>query len=371
MGIAEEMFLEGEMLFNNPDSTKEEKNKGLKLILDAGNKWHPEARFFIGKRVLEGKMKLKPSRGTPEEEGLLWIQEAAYGGCLEARVFLNQYCAQKEKKREVTTLNQGAEGPLRDFDGKEIHIDRKGVFTPVDAKLSYENGINKLSFSANLLFVYPDEILSEDGTQIKNKKAYEEAVIRGIKSWEGTYSVFGNQKLVVELDLSTEDRITDSVWIFQTGKKYGEYLKRQAKVMGSKRIAGVIDEKRAFAGLGIKWSVNSMKIIHMQMPDDNFDDLSEISDIAKHEFGHVLGLGDLYRDDSNKMNGVKKDTFQELDDFYISDDMYNLVMCDHHGNISNNDIEMIVLAFSENKIQLYQPIKRMGKKTSKALGKGN
>ena len=179
METAEEMYLEGEMLFNNPDATKEEKNKGLKLILDAANKWHPEARFFIGKRVLQGNLKLKPSRGTQEEEGLLWIREAAYGGCLEARVFLNQYCAEKEEKREAESMNQGVEGPLRDFDGKEIHIDRKGLFTPVDAKLSYENGVNKLSFSANLWFLYSEEQFIKDGVPIKNKKAYEEAARYG------------------------------------------------------------------------------------------------------------------------------------------------------------------------------------------------
>lgn len=45
-------------------------------------------------------------------------------------------------------------------------------------------------------------------------------------------------------------------------------------------------------------------------------------------------------------------------------------MCDHHGPISNNDVEMVILAFRENKMQLYQPGKLKGKLSS-ALGKGN
>ena len=45
-------------------------------------------------------------------------------------------------------------------------------------------------------------------------------------------------------------------------------------------------------------------------------------------------------------------------------------MCDHHGPISNNDIEMVVLAFRENRMQNYQPGK-FRKEISDALGRGN
>lgn len=68
--------------------------------------------------------------------------------------------------------------------------------------------------------------------------------------------------------------------------------------------------------------------------------------------------------------GVDKGTYYELDGYYMIDKFYNLVMCDHHGPISNNDVEMVLLAFRENKAQLYQPSKFKGK-ISNALGKGN
>ena len=38
--------------------------------------------------------------------------------------------------------------------------------------------------------------------------------------------------------------------------------------------------------------------------------------------------------------------------------------------VTNNDIEMVVLAFSENRFQRFQP-DRTGKRISEALGKGN
>lgn len=45
-------------------------------------------------------------------------------------------------------------------------------------------------------------------------------------------------------------------------------------------------------------------------------------------------------------------------------------MCNGRGMISNNDIEMVVLALSENEMQYYVE-DAQGNKPSKALGKGN
>ena len=103
--------------------------------------------------------------------------------------------------------------------------------------------------------------------------------------------------------------------------------------------------------------------------DYKFNDYNEIRHVAKHEFGHALGLGDLYASKSDNLTGVNKGQFAELDSYYVSDKVYNLVMCDHHGPVSNNDIEMIILAFRENKMQNYQ--QQLTKKISEALGKGN
>jgi len=55
----------------------------------------------------------------------------------------------------------------------------------------------------------------------------------------------------------------------------------------------------------------------------------------------------------------------------VSNKNYNLVMSDHHGIISNNDIEMVVLAFSNDEVQLFQEDPRHKGTISKALGRGN
>lgn len=92
--------------------------------------------------------------------------------------------------------------------------------------------------------------------------------------------------------------------------------------------------------------------------------------VAKHELGYALGLGDLYQSTVDSLGGVKKGTYADLDSYAVTDSFYNLVMCDHHGPISNNDIEMVILAFKENRMQLFQPMKLKGK-ISTALGRGN
>ena len=147
----------------------------------------------------------------------------------------------------------------------------------------------------------------------------------------------------------------------------------KGKLIGQKehklQMKDLLEQKRSFAINGLKWRVNSRKFIYLQSRGA-FDDYEEIMHVAKHEFGHALGLGDLYASAVDALPGVEKGTYAELDSYAIKDRYYNLVMCDHHGPISNNDIEMVVLAYRENKMQLYQP-RKLKDKISSALGKGN
>ncbi len=130
--------------------------------------------------------------------------------------------------------------------------------------------------------------------------------------------------------------------------------------MAKERVPADADSAEYWCELG-KACLNSM----------NTQTRSEgIRHVAKHEFGHALGLEDLYEERADRREGVPKGTYPELDGFYLCGRSYNLVMCDHHGPISNNDVEMVVLAFSENKAQLYQPDRWKGR-ISDALGKGN
>ncbi len=351
------LFLES----GDPD----ERNRGLRMILRGSDAGDPEASFIVAELLLDGHIRL--TNGSSEECAMDLLCKAADKGFLPARGKLNCICEEKYRKQIASiSADRKSPAPLVDFGGRKIKIDRKGVLTPVDAKLEFKDGRNVLTLSANI------NLLSDD--MIDNEARFLEAVISGIKEWEGDYNVFGNQKLKVIVDLTSEFRLFDCVNVVPVTGDFGNQLQSVTDIIGTKKrkaqISEMLEDKRSFATAGFKWSVYSRKIIFIQSKSGRFNEYDEISAVSKHEFGHVLGLGDLYESPEDSLSGVDKGSYSELDGYYITDKFYNLVMCDHHGPVSNNDIEMVVLAFSENKAQLYQPGLFKGK-ISTALGKGN
>ncbi len=353
----------GKSHFFNKESDEGKKNYGLKLILEAHSKKDPEATYIVARLLIDNV--LRTSTGDPIEHALTLMCSSANNGCIQARAFLNAYCEKRysdEYEERYETLHSG----LVDFDGIPIRINRQGVLTPIDAILEHKDDGNILTLSTNLMFLYGEEITDPD--------EFEQAVIRGIMAWQGEYEVFGGQRLSVQIKLTMENNLFDNLIIMPMTESIGSTVQAVGNVIGNKerkaQISDLLTNKRSFATAGLKWSSKSRKIICIQSEDGKFDDYDEIMHVAKHEFGHALGLGDLYSSSVDSLAGVKKGTYSELDSYSITDKYYNLVMCDHHGPISNNDVEMVVLAFRENKMQLYQPSKLRGK-ISDALGRGN
>ncbi len=362
---AEHMREIGKANFFHSQGDEEKRKYGLSMIIEAYKEKDPEATFLVARLVLDDVLHFPG--GDQTEKALSLMCAAANQGCIQARAFINTYC--EERYRESVTANIPTEASgdvLVDFDGKPIKINRKGIFTPVDAVLTSENGHHTLVLSTNVQFVYTDPII--------DPKRFQQAVCDGLLAWQGDYEVFGGQKLSVRVEITHDDNIFDNLLIFPVTDYFGAKIKSISDVVATKekkaQINNLLDNKRSFAVGGIKWSVNSRKFIYIQSENGRFDDYEEITQVAKHEFGHALGLGDLYTSSTDRLEGVEKGTYIELDSYAISSKYYNLVMCDHHGPISNNDIEMIVLAFRENKMQMYQPGRLKGR-ISDALGKGN
>lgn len=355
----------GKAYFFNYGLDCEKRCYGLRLIIDACAEDDPEAAYIVARLILDGV--LKSSASNQQERALTLMCLSANSGFVQARAFLNKYCEERyQEKHGHLQATTESKDTLVDFDGKPIKINRQGVFTPTDAVLKNENGLNVLTLSTNILFLY--------GEGIVDSEKFEQAVLDGILAWQGEYEVFGGQKLTVRIHLTNEKNIFDSLFIIPVTGEITATFQSVISTIGTKRskqeLADMMINKRSFATTGFRWTANSRKTIFLQSENGRFDDYEEIMHVAKHEFGHAIGLGDLYQSPPDLLNGVETGTYAELDSYVIRDKFYNLVMCDHHGPISNNDIEMVILAFRENRMQLFQPGRLKGK-ISSALGKGN
>lgn len=328
----------------------------------------PDAVFIISVMIIRDiisidELNKKVDLVFAKGDALEWLMDIADDGYMAARVYLNNYFAEKkESYLQTSTKYENYVGPLVDYNGKQIKVNRKGTLTPIDAELKYLNGNNVLKLSVNLFFAYSDII--------DNRESFENSVVAGIKNWEGDYLVFGGQKLKVEINITTDmSKLIDSVYIVPVTDSIKTVINKSHR--SNNKVADFVNSNRDFAIQGfIKWSVYSRKYIYIVSKSGKFDEYSEIAASSKHEFGHALGLGDLYFSEKDDLYGVGVGSYPELDTYNNGYRNYNLVMCDHNGPISNNDIEMITLAFRDNEAQLYQKKKRKDK-ISEALGNGN
>ncbi len=354
----------GKLLFFGYGDDAERRSEGLSCLIRAYLMSDPEASYHVAVLMLDGV--LKPSVGNAEEEALRILRRYADSGYLPSRELLNRICLSRYERAFGGETSEREPGPLTDFDGEPIRIDRKGLLTPIDAELEYSGGKNVLRLSADIRFIYAEDL--------PDVGLFERAVLDGMRKWQGEYTVFGGQKLSVEVRLTVGQNRFDHVIVVPLTSNVAAMTGKLMNAVGTEGKKEEIDDlmrnKRSFAISGPAWSVRSRKIIYIQSEDGRFLDAAEISDVAKHEFGHALGLGDLYENPGDGLAGVGKGSYRELDSFLVSDKLYRLVMCDHHGPISNNDVEMILLAFRDNEMQLYQARKGKGK-VSSALGKGN
>ncbi len=354
----------GKNSFFNSNGDAQKRSEGVQALIKAQSLGDPEATYIVARLLLDGV--LKSSAKDQQGYALTLMCYSANSGCIQARAFLNAYCEERYEEEYDNISAVETNGALVDFSGKPIKINRKGIFTPIDAVLENECGSNILTLSANIKILY--------GEEIADPEKFEQSIYNGIFAWQGEYEVFGGQKLKVRINLTNDDNAFDNLFILTITDETSAMIKSMSNVIGTKErkllVSDIIKNKRSFATSGLKWTVNSRKIIYLQSRDGKFDDYEEIMHVTKHEFGHALGLGDLYASAIDSLSGVEKGTYAELDSYIINDKLYNLVMCDHHGPISNNDIEMVILAFRENKMQLFQP-SRLNGKISSALGKGN
>jgi len=163
-------------------------------------------------------------------------------------------------------------------------------------------------------------------------KTYEELAKEGFNKWAGTYNVFGRESnvsvIVVDSDeanlLNYGQKFTNININDETGRSHVSY---------------------GFGG----WSItNSGKMTVYTRTGEGTNERqrteTEFSNTVAHEFGHMLGLDDAYGEGSRP----EADITAEIPS--------NDIMRSHWGTpvITDNDIEMLVLAWSNNEMQHYR-----------------
>lgn len=318
---AEELFQEACSLYFTPGASAPERRKGLDLFRRAANQHHAEAMFLFGRSILtDKKLGLMITEQTIRTA---WasIYNAAVFGSLSAKHFLDQVCRERYEEAFPPQESAMEAGPLKDSDGKVIRIKRTGLLTPVDAVLDYQNGENVLTLSADLVFETLEKLEDAD-----SEDAFCKTVIEGFREWEGSYEVFGGQKVRIRTEFSVNQNSFDRVRII-AGDQELDRMIMDAFQKAPWTDQTAYENSAAVTSIGFrKWTARSRKFILFRHAGKLIQDPERLKHYAKHEFGHVLGLGDLYQSAAHGLKGTESEGFAELETYEIIPQKYNLVM---------------------------------------------
>jgi len=298
---------------------------------------------------------------SPQDEFIIYDNRQRMLEAAEQLERLTRECKKYSIERQLKLYQR-----LEDFNNRVIEFDVRGKTT---ARMAWENGKNILYIDAAVCFILDDSALASQKITVRD----------GFKKWAGQYTVFGGQSLEVKIDIHEKSSITSA---------YPVFIRPDTFDGNSVSWGGTPPRLRDFLG------VNIIDIAAMARGKSNRENYRFIFDwdpeawkamylgstgiteeLAMHEFGHWLGLQDAYVNDNMKMpgpikgmwplSGVQKGVYPDYDSHGTAMESMKLLKPP-----SNNDMEMVVLAFHTGQRQNYQ-VQFPWEKISEAMGRGN
>ena len=144
--------------------------------------------------------------------------------------------------------------------------------------------------------------------KFENGKTYHELAVNGFKLWNGDYIVDG-RKVIVNVHIIDRDKNEEKD---VNGNPYnpGQQWLTVNIVNGEFNPGSNVDTGIDNNGKFKEWGVNNTGIMTLNMAEINgfsngVKPATTLAIVAAHEFGHVLGIDDTYRDDNKKRDEAK------------------------------------------------------------------
>ena len=224
---------------------------------------------------------------------------------------------------------------------------------PVSAVLHETKEGFTLTLQASVHFA--DRRGEKDGMSFRQNK---NRALAGFRSWSGKYLLRSGKTLCVRVILRETKKRRGALQVtfldygtLKAAETFAGRGKTGMKLRRALRTPGF-----TFAGLRAeKWRPWKGRWIGLRTDMEMFS----VEEISRHEFGHILGLGDMYRDPVMGLKGISGNVAELYADFADKGGRCRAVM-DSNGPVTPLDAEMMLLAQMTGRFQQYQKQKGRG-----------
>jgi hypothetical protein len=265
-----------------------------------------------------------------------------------------------------------------DMNNAPVQVIRAGNDLYIKAYVSFYGDANDIFPGTKQSYI----TTLENVKNLPRGKTYAEIIQEGIESnWKGEYEVYGQKLKVTTIIYSNSYNVNDALRSYLTykgdkQKTLGIYVHNEGSDITTSFVTSwVIDTKLLIlspSGAAVKylqteeertnWSIKNPGTVHLynRYKEETYS-LDEYRQMAAHEFGHVLGIGDAYN------AWYRGGTFPNQDGYYAS--KYSVVyyngkpyhvetpdedMMITNQKVSANDIRMVWDAWRTGKPQFFE-----------------